>query len=50
VKMSDNLPLVPEDWEDFNMSVKRCPPKSFVVRIPSEEAEPEAEVAKEASA
>lgn len=49
VKMSDNLPLVPEDWEDFNMAVKRCPTKSFVVRIPSEEVEPEAEVAEETS-
>ena len=48
--MSDNLPLVPEDWEDFNMAVKRCPTKSFVVRIPSDETEPQEELAQEASA
>jgi Na+-translocating ferredoxin:NAD+ oxidoreductase RNF subunit RnfB len=50
VEMLENLPLVPADWEDFNMAVKRCPTKSFVVRIPSEEPEPESEVTEEVSA
>jgi len=41
LKMENNLPSLPPDWEDFEMAVKRCPTKSFVVRIPAEEkAEP----------
>lgn len=43
IVMKDNLPVVPPDWEDFDMAVKRCPTKSFVVRIPHEEAEVEAQ-------
>jgi Na+-translocating ferredoxin:NAD+ oxidoreductase RNF subunit RnfB len=39
IEMKDNNPDVPADWEDFNMAVKRCPTKSFVVRIPKEEDE-----------
>jgi electron transport complex protein RnfB len=50
IEMKDNLPVVPADWEDFDMAVKRCPTNSFVVRIPGEEAAPEAEVAEEATA
>lgn len=45
VYMKDNLPVVPPDWEDFEMAVKRCPTKSFVVRIP-EEAEKEEQIEK----
>ena len=41
VYMKDNLPVVPPDWEDFEMAVKRCPTKSFVVRIPEEEEKEE---------
>lgn len=37
LKMENNLPTLPPDWEDFEMAVKRCPTKSFVVRIPAEE-------------
>ena len=37
LEMENNLPDVPPDWEDFDTAVKRCPTKSFVVRIPSRE-------------
>ncbi len=35
IKMQDNMPAIPPDWDDFEMAVKRCPTKSFVVRIPA---------------
>jgi len=49
IVMKDNLPQVPPDWEDFEMAVKRCPPKSFVVRIPKQ-TEKEAVVEEEQKA
>ena len=36
IVMKNNLPEVPADWEDFDLAVKRCPTKSFVVRNPGE--------------
>jgi hypothetical protein len=45
--MKNNLPEVPADWEDFDLAVKRCPTKSFVVRIPGEKPAAEAAVAAE---
>lgn len=45
VKMENNLPTVPPDWEDFDMAVKRCPTNSFVVRIPTQESEAPEEAA-----
>ena len=36
IVMKNNLPEVPADWEDFDLAVKRCPTKSFVVRLPGE--------------
>jgi len=46
IVLKDNLPQVPSDWEDFETAVKRCPTKSFVVRIPKQ-IEKEAEVGEE---
>lgn len=37
IVMKDNMPDVPADWDDFEMAVKRCPTKSFVLRLPKEE-------------
>ncbi|MCU0726597.1 MAG: RnfABCDGE type electron transport complex subunit B [Planctomycetes bacterium] len=34
LKMVGNLPLVPADWEDFQVAVLKCPAKGFVVREP----------------
>jgi len=33
VKIEDNLPVVPPDWEDFDTAVEKCPSKCFVVRV-----------------
>jgi electron transport complex protein RnfB len=32
VKMDNNLPVVPPDWEDYETAVAKCPAKCFVVR------------------
>jgi electron transport complex protein RnfB len=47
IEMKNNLPDIPSDWEDFNVAVKRCPTKSFVVRIPAKNDEINTPVAQE---
>lgn len=32
VKMENNIPVIPPDWEDYETSVEKCPTQCFVVR------------------
>jgi RnfABCDGE-type electron transport complex B subunit len=32
IKMGENHPEVPEDWEDYKLAVEKCPGKGFMVR------------------
>ena len=50
IVMKNNMPEVPADWEDFEMAVKRCPTKSFVVRIPGEAPAAQTGIPEEATA
>jgi Na+-translocating ferredoxin:NAD+ oxidoreductase subunit B len=41
VKMEDNLPILPSDWEDWQTAVEKCPTKCFAVRdVPEVVPEP----------
>lgn len=48
--MENNLPVIPADWEDFDLAVEKCPTNSFVVRIPHPKDQAESPVAEEAQA
>ena len=50
IVMEDNMPTIPADWNDFDLAVQRCPTKSFVVRIQSEDKPDQSTIVEEATA
>jgi hypothetical protein len=48
--MKGNLPVIPADWQDFQVAVTKCPGGAFFLRQPGLEAYEEEEETAEAEA